>query len=216
VEPGNFVKISLTDTGAGMDEATRLRVFEPFFTTKEMGGGTGLGLASAYGIIKNHGGIISLYSEPGHGTTFDIYLPASGEEVPMEQETSQEIFKGTETVLFVDDEDSILEVGKEMLTALGYKVIEAMGGEKALELYRENQDKIDMVILDMIMPDMGGGEVYDRLKEINAKVRVLLSSGYSLDGQANHILQRGCDGFIQKPFDVRELSSKLRQVLENP
>ncbi|MDY6989315.1 MAG: PAS domain S-box protein [Thermodesulfobacteriota bacterium] len=214
VEPGNYVKVSLTDTGVGMDEATRQRIFEPFFTTKEMGGGTGLGLASSYGIIKNHGGIISVYSEPGHGTTFDIYMPASGKEPRKEKAPSEEILKGTETVLLVDDEDSILEVGKEMLSALGYKVILAASGGQALGLFKKNRDRIDMVVLDMVMPDIGGGEVYDQLKQIDPKVKVLLSSGYSVDGQANEILKRGCQGFIQKPFAIRELSSKLRQILE--
>jgi CheY-like chemotaxis protein len=213
VEPGNYVKISITDTGVGMDEATRQRAFEPFFTTRKTGEGTGLGLASAYGIINNHGGVITAYSEPGHGTTLDIYLPASDKEVIKEMEPSIEILGGTETILLVDDEGMILDVGKEILTALGYRVMLATGGQEAIASYRENQDKIDMVILDMIMPDMGGGEVYNTLKEMNPKVKILLSSGYSVDGQAREILDRGCDGFIQKPFDVKHLSSKLREVL---
>jgi len=157
---------------------------------------------------------MSVYSEPGHGTRFDIYLPASDSEVPKDEEPSEEIFKGSETVLLVDDEAVILEVGEEMLTALGYKVLLAKSGTKAIEVYQENLDKADMVILDMIMPDIGGGDVYDQLKEIDPKVRVLLSSGYSVDGQATEILGQGCDGFIQKPFDVKELSSKLREILD--
>jgi signal transduction histidine kinase/ActR/RegA family two-component response regulator len=214
VGPGNYVKICATDTGVGMEEATRQRVFEPFFTTKEMGGGTGLGLASAYGIIKNHGGIINAHSEPGQGATFNIYLPASDKEIEKDRDPSADILGGAETVLLVDDEDMILDVGKEMLEALGYHVMLSPNGKQAVGLFKENKDKIDMVILDLIMPDMGGGEVYDRLKQINPKVKVLLSSGYSIDGQANQILERGCDGFIQKPFDIREVSKRIREILE--
>jgi PAS domain S-box-containing protein len=214
VEPGNYVRISCTDTGVGMDEATRQRVFEPFFTTKKLGEGTGLGLASAYGIIKNHGGIIDVYSEPGHGATFTIYLPTSDREIIKDKVPSADLLKGKETVLLVDDEPMVMEVGKEMLTALGYKVIPAATGEEALDLYEKSRGKIHMVVLDLIMPDMGGGEVYERLKEMNPKVKVLLSSGYSVDGQANEILKQGCDGFIQKPFDMKEFSKKLRDILE--
>jgi two-component system cell cycle sensor histidine kinase/response regulator CckA len=213
-KPGNYVKVSITDTGVGMDETARQRVFEPFFSTKEMGGGTGLGLASAYGIIKNHGGIINVQSELGQGTTIDIYLPASDTEVAEEEEFSAVILGGTESLLLVDDEDTILDVGKEMLTTLGYKVMLARSGKEAIELYKKNENKIDMVILDMIMPDMGGGEVYDRLKEINPHIKVLLSSGYSMHGQASQILQRGCDGFIQKPFDMKRFSRAIRGILE--
>ena len=214
VESGPYVSISVTDTGVGMDEETRQRAFEPFFTTRETGGGTGLGLASAYGIIKNHSGIINLYSEKGHGTTFDIYLPASGKAVTEDRKPAADVLRGTETILLVDDEKMILEVGKEMLAALGYKVMLARSGKQAIALYQEDPEKIDMVILDMIMPDMGGGETYDRLKEIDPYVKALLSSGYSIDGQANEILERGCGGFIQKPFNMKDLSGKLRQVLD--
>jgi PAS domain S-box-containing protein len=214
VAPGKYVKISVTDSGMGMDEATRQRVFEPFFTTRELGGGSGLGLASAYGIINNHGGMITVYSEPGHGSRFDVYLPASRREVPRAKETSGEILSGSETVLLVDDEDMVLEVGKEMLTALGYKVLVAESGTEAVRVYEDHHAKIDLVVLDLIMPDIGGGEVYDHLMEINPAVKVLLSSGYSIDGEADDILKRGCDGFIQKPFDVKNLSVKLREILD--
>jgi PAS domain S-box-containing protein len=213
VEPGKYVKIIVTDTGVGMDEATQQRIFDPFFTTKEMGRGTGLGLASAYGIIKNHGGFIDVYSEKGEGATFNIYFPASGQEAVKEKEIGEKLIRGTETVLLVDDEDIIIDVGKDILKNLGYKVLLARGGEEALMVYKKNQDKIDMVILDMIMPDMGGGKTYDKLKEINPDIKVLLSSGYSIDGQANEILERGCDGFIQKPYNIGILSKKIWEVL---
>ncbi|MBW1677726.1 MAG: response regulator [Deltaproteobacteria bacterium] len=215
VKPGNYVKTSVTDTGVGIDEATQQRIFDPFFTTKEMGRGTGLGLASAYGIIKSHGGIINIDSEKGKGTTFNIYLPASEKEVTIkEKKLADEILKGTETVLLVDDEDVILGVGEEMLKEMGYKVLMARTGKEAVEVYRKHKDEIDLVILDMIMPEMGGGEAYDRIKESNPKVKALLASGYSIDGQATEILGRGCDGFIQKPFNVKELSGKIREILD--
>ena len=124
-----------------------------------------------------------------------------------------EVFKGTETVLLVDDEDTVIEVAEQMLSKLGYKVLLARGGREALELYKKNQDKINMVLLDMIMPDMGGGETYDRMRKINPDIRVLLSSGYGIDGQATEILERGCDGFIQKPFNIEQLSQSIRKIL---
>ena len=213
IEPGKYVKMSVTDTGVGMDEATQARIFDPFFTTKEMGRGTGLGLASAYGIIKNHNGIIYVYSKIGEGTTFNIYLPASEKEIIRELELDKDITKGDETVLLVDDEDMIIDVGKELLKKMGYKVLIAKSGKAAVELYEANKDEIDMVILDMIMPEMGGGDTYDKLKEINPDIKALLSSGYSIDGQASEILERGCDGFIQKPFSIKALSQKIREIL---
>ncbi len=213
LKSGKYVKISVTDTGVGMDKATLERVFDPFFTTREMGRGTGLGLASAYGIIKNHGGIINVYSEKGKGAAFNIYLPASEKVVVKEKELSLDILKGVETILLVDDEEMIIDVGRELLKKLGYKVWAAKGGKAAVELYKANKDKIDMVILDMIMPHMGGGDTYDMLKAINPNVKVLLASGYSIDGQATEIIKRGCNGFIQKPFNMRDLSQKLRGIL---
>ena len=215
IRPGNYVKISVTDTGVGMDEATQQRIFDPFFTTKDIGRGTGLGLASAYGIIKNHGGIINVYSKKGEGATFNIYLPASEKEVPIkEKKLADEILRGTETVLLVDDEDGILDVGQEMLKEIGYEVLKARGGKEAVEIYSKHKDKIDVVILDMIMPDMDGGKAYDKMKEMNPNVKVLLSSGYSINGKAGEILKRGCDGFIQKPFTMHKLSGKIREILD--
>jgi two-component system cell cycle sensor histidine kinase/response regulator CckA len=214
VEPGKYVKISVTDTGIGMDKATQQRIFDPFFTTKEMGRGTGLGLASAYGIIKNHSGFIDVYSEEGEGTTFNIYLPASEKEVVKEKKSQEEVLKGAETTLLVDDEDMIIEVGQGVIKKLGYKVLTAKSGKEAIEIYKKNHDRIDLVILDMIMPEMGGGETYDKLKEINPDIKVLLSSGYSIDGQATEILERGCNGFIQKPFNMADLSKKIREILD--
>ncbi|MBE9483834.1 MAG: response regulator, partial [Bacteroidetes bacterium] len=214
VKPGRYVKISVSDTGIGMDKATCHRIFEPFFTTKEMGRGTGLGLASAYGIIKNHEGVINVYSEQGQGTTFSIYLPASDKEVTEEKEMPGELLKGAETVLFVDDEEMIREVGGALLGQLGYRVLSAGNGKEAVEVYINNKDKIDIVILDMIMPEMGGGKAYDKMKEINHDIKVLLSSGYSVNGDATKIMKRGCDGFIQKPFNMKQLSKSIREILD--
>jgi CheY-like chemotaxis protein len=204
----------VTDNGIGMDDATRQRIFEPFYTTKAMERGTGLGLASTYGIIKNHDGIINVYSEKGEGTTFNIYLPASDKRISGEQKSTAEIIEGTETILLVDDEDMIVNVGEQILDRLGYKVIIAKGGQEAIELYKENQEKIDMVILDMIMPDVTGKMAYEKFKEINPDIKVLLSSGYSITGQAQEILDKGCNGFIQKPFNLKDLSLKLREILD--
>jgi CheY-like chemotaxis protein len=213
-EPGNYVKITITDTGTGMDPATMERIFDPFFTTKSVGSGTGLGLASAYGIVRNHGGFMDVSSRKGQGTTFSIHLKAI--DVPLGDATviRASAQEGNETILLVDDDPLILDVGQAMLAALGYAVLVAKDGKEAIEIYRSDGDRIRLVILDMIMPDMGGGQTYDQLKEVDPGVNVLLSSGYSIDGQATAILNRGCNGFIQKPFDLQSLSEKVRTIMD--
>jgi two-component system cell cycle sensor histidine kinase/response regulator CckA len=213
VKPGKYVKITVTDTGAGMDEKTRERIFDPFFTTKAMGRGTGLGLATVYGIIKGHQGMINVYSEPGQGTTFTIYLPASEKKVAKEESPSEKIVKGTETILLVEDEEMVLKVNKEMLEALGYRVHAVGSGQECIAVYAEKKDEINLVILDMVMPGISGAETFTRLREINSRLKVLLSSGYSLNGNAQAIMDRGCNGFLQKPFHLKQLSSKVRQIL---
>ncbi len=212
---GRYVKISVTDTGIGMDEEIRGKIFEPFYSTKEMTTSSGLGLASVYGIIKNHGGFINVSSEIGAGATFDIYLPASDQEVVKEAPgpNRQAIQYGQDTILLVDDEPIIIDVGQKMLERLGYRVLIARSGDEALEVYGKKRTEIALVILDMIMPGMGGGETYDRMKAIDGNVRVLLSSGYSIKGQAKEIMDRGCKGFIQKPFTLFDLSMKIREAL---
>lgn len=215
MKPGRYVKISVTDTGTGMDEKTKQRVFEPFFTTREMGRGTGLGLAMVYGIIKNHDGYINVYSEKGHGATFTIYLPAS-EKVTVsikEDKAPEAILRGQETILLVDDEETIIDVMKEMMEILGYQVMIADNGWDALKIYEENKEDIDLVILDMIMPNISGGETFNGLKEINPQIKVILSSGYSLNSEAAGIMARGCKGFLQKPVNIAMLSQKIRNVL---
>lgn len=212
--PGKYAFLQVSDTGFGIDKETQKRIFEPFFTTKTMDRGTGLGLASVYGIVKGHGGYIDVESEENKGTTFNIYLPASEKKVELLSEASAPFRKGSETILAVDDEKMILKTTVRMLTKLGYTVLKAENGNEALEIYEEKKDKIDLVILDMIMPDMIGGEVFDRMKKINKNVNVLLSSGYSIDGQAEEIMERGCNGFIQKPYNFKDLSQKIREILD--
>ena len=213
-KPGDYVLITVADTGIGMDKETMECVFDPFFTTKEMGRGTGLGLASAYGIIKGHGGYIDVDSKKGQGSTFSIYLPASERRAQEAVKTVERLTKGTGTVLLVDDEEVIIEVGKELLETMGYRVLIAKDGEEAIAIYKKHLDDIDIVVLDMVMPNMGGGEAYDRMKEINPDIKVLLSSGFSIDGEASEILARGCSGFIQKPFTMKELSGRVSKILE--
>jgi CheY-like chemotaxis protein len=214
MEPGRYVKISVTDTGVGMDERTMERIFEPFFTTKEMGRGTGLGLASVYGIVKGHKGFINVYSQLGHGTTFNVYIPATKKSLEKGPDEPEEILEGGETLLLVDDEETIRKVDKEVIEALGYTVIVAGGGLEAIEIYKARKDEITVVILDMVMPDLDGGRTFDTLREMNPNVKVILSSGYSLNHEAESIMQRGCKAFIQKPFNVNTLSRVVREVIE--
>jgi two-component system, cell cycle sensor histidine kinase and response regulator CckA len=214
VKAGRYIRITIEDTGVGIDEKIQQRIFDPFFTTKEMGRGTGLGLASVYGIVKNHEGFINVYSRKGKGARFEINLPASGKAVPNKEKTREQFVKGEETVLLVDDEKMIIDVAQRMLEKLGYKVFTARDGKEALEVFRKNQEEIDVIILDMIMPKMSGGDAFDRIKEIKPDIKVLLSSGYSINGQASEILNRGCNGFIQKPFNLQNLSKSLRSILE--
>jgi PAS domain S-box-containing protein len=212
-KPGKYVLLTVSDTGIGMNEETMERIFDPFFTTKEMGRGTGLGLASVYGIVKAHGGYVDVESKLGEGTTFSIYLPATENGVQETIEPAEQLIKGKGTVLLVDDEEFVVEVGIKLLEALGYTVLGARSGKEALGVYEMQKDNIALVILDVIMPGMGGRETYDRLKKINPDVKVILSSGYSIDGQTRQILERGCNGFIQKPFTLNEISKKLREIL---
>jgi len=215
--PGDYVKISISDTGTGMDEETLKRIFEPFFTTKSQQGGTGLGLASAYGIIRNHGGIINAYSEPGQGATFNVYLPSSVEkaEKKEDQGPDKDLLSGTGGILLVDDEPAILDLASEVLQMLGYTVYRAESGQEAVSIYREKQDRIDLIILDMILRGMSGSQVLKILQEINADVKVILSSGYGLQGEVRKVMEMGCLGFIQKPYNFADLSRIVYQTL-NP
>jgi two-component system cell cycle sensor histidine kinase/response regulator CckA len=218
LKPGKYVKISVADVGTGIDEKDLQRIFEPFFSTKKFGRGNGLGLASVYGIVKNHGGIINVDSKINESTTFTIYLPASKnsfsqgkteETLEKEKRAFTGLVEKNLTVLVVDDEEKILYAISEMLKRVGFKLFTATSGQIAIELYQKNMGTIDIVILDMIMPDMDGGETYLKLKNINQNVKVLLSSGYSLQGQAQDTLKLGGVGFIQKPFSEKELLQEI-------
>ncbi|RPJ81238.1 MAG: PAS domain S-box protein [Deltaproteobacteria bacterium] len=208
-----FIKISIADTGPGIDEKILGKIFEPFFTTKEVGEGTGLGLASAFGIVKNHGGFIDVKSKKGEGARFDIYLPATDEQNASEEVYIEELATGTETILLIDDEDVVADVCQLMLKKLGYKVIVARGGKIGIDIYNREKEKISLVILDIIMPDIEGGRVFSRIKEINPEAKVLLSSGCSMNNQVSTILEKGGNGFIQKPFKIKQLSSSIRDII---
>jgi two-component system cell cycle sensor histidine kinase/response regulator CckA len=212
---GTYVLLTVADTGMGMDKEVQDRIFEPFFTTKEMGKGTGLGLASVYGIIKGHGGYINVESERGRGTTFKVFLPSSTKKLEKQRSFSTDIVTGKGGILIIDDDENILDLGTRMLEKLGYETFAAENGAQALEIYRENKNKIDLIILDLIMPGIQGGEVYDNIKKINPDAKVLLSSGYSIDGEATKILKRGCNGFLQKPFDIKILSQKIGEIMKS-
>jgi len=214
LQPGKYVKIVVSDTGVGMDEEVQKRIFEPFFSTKEKGRGTGLGLASVYGIIKNHNGAIEVESQVGSGMTFTLYLPATEKEArETGEETPEEIVIGKGRILLVDDEAKILEVGEQLISMLGYEVTATSSGTEAIEIFRREKGGFDLVILDMIMPEMGGQEVFNVLREINTNVNVLLASGYSINGEASKIIAQGCNGFIQKPFSMVKLSKKISEII---
>jgi len=213
IPAGRYVKISVTDTGIGMDKTTQQKVFDPFFTTKAMERGTGLGLASAYGIVQSHKGMIHVYSEPGRGSTFTFYLPASEQKDLNLASSETDIVHGTGSILLIDDEKVVVEAGKSILEKLGYRVTTATSATEALAVFAEQANRFDMVILDLIMPKMGGAQAFEKLKRIDKQVKVLLSSGYSINAQVDGLLALGCKGFIQKPFTVHELSKEVGRIL---
>jgi two-component system, cell cycle sensor histidine kinase and response regulator CckA len=215
IKLGEYVSIVVSDTGVGMDSKTLDKIFEPFFTTKEMGRGTGLGLASAYGIIKNHNGRIIVRSVEDEGSQFIIYLPASGKApVKRKVEYEKDFIPGSETILIIDDENSVRQAAEEIIKGIGYKVITASSGNEGIDIYKSQKDDIDVVMLDMVMPEMGGEQTFHALKRIDPEVKVLLASGYTAMDKAARILDQGVAGYIQKPFGVKSLSQKLREVLD--
>ena len=221
VQPGKYVMLAVSDTGCGMDEATQARIFEPFFTTKEKSKGTGLGLSTVYGIVKQSGGSIFVYSEPGKGTAFKIYLPRV-EEVPGERGPAVEkrpvpaLPQGAETVLVAEDDETLRRLIYEILQSSGYAVLEAGRGEEALRLAGEHAGPIHLLITDMVMPGMGGREVAGRLAALRPGTRVLYVSGYTDDAVVRHgVLESGV-AFLQKPFVPEALLRKVREVLDGP
>jgi two-component system cell cycle sensor histidine kinase/response regulator CckA len=213
LKPGRYVHISVKDSGVGMNPQTLQQIFDPFFTTKEKGRGTGLGLASVYGIIKNHNGAIQAVSRVGCGATFNIYLPISDKKAVLDEREEEKIHKGSETILLVDDEQLVIDVGKALLEKMGYHVMVAQNGEEAVRKVRKYGPAIDLIILDMIMPGMDGSKIFDHIRDIQSEIPVLLSSGYALNAQAENIMSKGCSGFIQKPFTIAEVSGKVREIL---
>ncbi|MFH0922001.1 MAG: response regulator [Fibrobacterota bacterium] len=213
VPPGTYLMLSINDTGIGMDKETQKRLFEPFFTTKGVGKGTGLGLASVYGTVKSHHGHINVTSEFGMGSSFNIYLPVVEKPMAAQQQIAQDAPCGTGHILLVDDEPLIRDAASEMLSFLGYTVYVCEDGDKALEYYRERQKEVNLVILDIIMPKMGGYDCFLALASINPKVKVIVASGYSLDGEAERIIEKGALGFIQKPFDCSSLAMAIKKAI---
>jgi nitrogen-specific signal transduction histidine kinase/ActR/RegA family two-component response regulator len=215
-KPGPYVLLTVTDTGAGMDKETLEHIFEPFYTTKESGQGTGLGLAVVLGIVQQHGGLIKCYSEPGHGTTFKIYFPALVSEPEPTAPAERVIPRGgSETILLVDDEEFIRELGSRILTRAGYKVITASQGKEALEMYKKGNNEISLVILDLIMPEMGGKQCMEGLLRINPAVKVIIASGYSAESRTKETLASGAKGIVNKPYNIREVLEAVRSALDD-
>jgi len=211
---GQYVMISVSDTGHGMSQETMQHIFEPFFTTKAAGKGTGLGLAMVYGIMKHHEGFINCYSELGHGTTFRLYFPVVQMELEDLELESAVPLGGSETILLVDDEESLCDIGSQILTRAGYTVLTATNGRDALDLYRKERSDISLVLLDLIMPEMGGKECFQELVNINPQVRVILSSGFLSDGTTEEARVFGFRGLVEKPYNTRKLLGLVREVLD--
>lgn len=212
---GKFVRISISDTGTGMDKETLQHIFEPFFTTKERSRGTGLGLAVSYGIVKAHKGFINVYSEKGKGSCFKIYLPATSEKIEAKPDVTEEKMpmKNTGIILVVDDDPGIRDVSKAILERTGYNVIIARDGKEGIEIYRQKKDVVTMVILDYIMPGLSGKETFLELIKINPEIKVLISTGYSMNSHGQELLQIGVKGFIQKPFSAKELFEQINDII---
>jgi CheY-like chemotaxis protein len=211
VTPGRYAGITITDTGIGMDAQMRQHIFDPFFTTKEKGRGTGLGLASVYGIIKNHSGFITVESEVNKGTEFTIYLPQSEKDVVGEEVVPHtEIKDGTGTILLIDDEEMILNVGSAMLQQLGYNVVTASSGERGLEILKKREIAIDLVILDMIMPKLNGYEALQKLREIDPEIPVIMASGHNDAAAKAETYRHQPNGYLTKPFEIEDLLNTVK------
>ncbi|MBI4773795.1 MAG: response regulator [Deltaproteobacteria bacterium] len=211
VVPGRYVCVSIEDNGKGMDEVTKQRIFEPFFTTKSTG--RGLGMAAVYGIVKNHGGWITVASEMGKGTIVRLYFPALEPHAVEEENEKPDTPELGGTILVIEDEEMVMNVTSEMLEAMGYRVLRAKTGKEALEIAKTFDREIDLAILDVVLPDMGGKALYLLLVEARPNLKVIVCSGYSVDGPAREILNAGAEGFLQKPLTISQLSRKLKEIL---
>jgi two-component system cell cycle sensor histidine kinase/response regulator CckA len=214
---GSFILLSVSDTGVGMDAKTAERIFEPFFTTKELGKGTGLGLATVYGVVKQHEGFIHLYSEPGRGTTFRVYLPASnGTAEPRQPKRDEQIPKGTETILLAEDNEGLQEAAKEMLERLGYRVILASNGAEAVQIFTNNPGQIDLIILDVVMPKVSGPEAFSQMASVQPDLRVVFSTGYTAEAASLNFLTEQGASVLQKPYSLKNLGQIVRANLDRP
>ncbi len=215
--PGRYALLSVSDTGVGMGRTTVEHIFEPFFTTKDVGKGSGLGLAMAYGIVKNHDGYIMCYSEPGEGTTFKIYFPAleTGNVTAEEDPVAEDLKGGSETILLVDDEESLRDLGKDLLERFGYTIITATDGERAVETWKEKGADIALVILDLVMPRMGGKQCLEVLLGMDPGMKVIIASGFTVDGRTKEVVDAGARGFIRKPYELRQMLKEIRKVLDH-
>ncbi len=210
---GRFVLLSVSDTGSGMDAAILERVFEPFFTTKQIGHGTGLGLATVYGIVKQHGGFINAYSEVGQGTTFRLYFPAvQGKATEIEKVAEEPLRGGAETILVAEDHQGVREMATEVLSRLGYRVIAACDGEEAERRFTENHEQIDLILMDVFMPKLFGSEVYKRIREIRPTIPVIFTTGYTAESALPDSPPE--DRTLQKPYTSRVLAQRLRRLLD--
>ncbi|MFC1836447.1 PAS domain S-box protein, partial [Thermodesulfobacteriota bacterium] len=214
-KPGQYVLLTVSDNGQGMDEGTRRQIFDPFFTTKEAGKGTGLGLSIVFGIVKSHGGTIGCYSEPGEGTTFKIYLPAFASDKERQHVTEAGALPGgSETILLVDDEDSVRKLGEAILTRFGYSVLTGQNGKEGVEIFTREKERIDLVILDLIMPEMGGRDCLKEMLKLAPSTKAIIASGYAANGYIDRALEDGAKASIQKPYEARQLLETVRGVLD--
>jgi CheY-like chemotaxis protein len=214
LNPGPYVKLSISDTGHGMDAATLDRIFDPYFTTKEQDKGTGMGLAVVHGIVKGHGGGIHVESTPGGGTRFDILFPIMGKQIISETTELKKLPTGKEHILFIDDEDSLIDLGKNMLKKLGYRVEARTQPVKALEAFRAAPHKFDLVISDMTMPNMTGDILAMELMKIRPDLPVIICTGYSERIDDQRAQELGIKGLMMKPFTIRSLSKTVRNALD--
>jgi CheY-like chemotaxis protein len=217
IRAGHYVRCRISDTGCGIEKENLEHIFEPFFTTKDTGKGTGIGLSVVYGIMKNHNGYIFCNSEVGQGTIFELYLPTLDIAVAEEAEEdlqSADLSKGHETILLVDDEPSLLETGRELLSYLGYEVLTATSGEEALEIVSHRGDHIGIVIMDLMMPGMGGEKCLVEILKIFPAMKVMIASGYTASVKTDDILKTGAVAFIQKPYYIEDMSRKIREILD--